>query len=257
MHRRELLATLAASTVMNADSPAESPRTYLEIRTWHLHTTPEEQASRVHEYLRSGLAPALTKAGARLDGAFSNLIGQGGPYIVTLTEYRSLAAMQEALATIAADPAHEAALEKLSSGPGLPFVRVESSLLHSFSGMPAPAVSAGGASPRVFELRTYESQTFLTLARKVGMFNNGEMQIFERLGLRPVFFGETIVGPRQPNLMYMLSYENLGERERLWKAFVSDPEWKKLSTRPELRDAQIVANISNVMLTPLEFSPIR
>jgi hypothetical protein len=89
------------------------------------------------------------------------------------------------------------------------------------------------------------------------MFNNGEMQIFERLGFRPVFFGETIVGPRQPNLMYMLSYANLGERDRLWKAFGSDPEWKKLSSRPELRDTEIVANISNVILAPLDFSPIR
>ena len=257
MHRRELLAALAASTFMNAEASAENPRTYLEVRTWHLHTTPEEQTSRVHEYLRSGLAPALTKAGARLDGAFSNLIGQGGPYIVTLTEYPSLASMQDVLAKVAADSEHQQAIEKLSSGPGLPFVRVESSLLRSFAGMPAPVVSSGSAGPRVFELRTYESQTFVTLARKVEMFNAGEMQIFQRLGLRPVFFGETIIGARQPNLMYMLSYDNLGERERLWKAFVSDPEWKKLSSKPELKDAQIVANISNVILAPLDFSPIR
>lgn len=257
MHRRELLSALTAAAVMNAEPQSEKSRTYLEVRTWHLHTTPEDQSARMREYLRNGLAPALERAGGRLDGAFSNVIGQGGPYIVTLTEYPSLAAMQEVLMKLAADPAHQAALEKLSSGPGLPFVRVESSLLHSFAGKPAPTVSVAGASPRIFELRTYESQTFLTLARKVGMFNHGEMQTFERLGFRPVFFGETIVGPRQPNLMYMLSYANLGERDRLWKAFGSDPEWKKLSSRPELKDTEIVANISNVILAPLDFSPIR
>jgi hypothetical protein len=89
------------------------------------------------------------------------------------------------------------------------------------------------------------------------MFNNGEAQIFERLGMRPVFFGETIAGPKQPNLNYMLSYDDLAARDKLWYAFGSDPEWKKLSGQPQLKDAEIVANISNVILRPLTFSPIR
>jgi hypothetical protein len=166
--------------------------------------------------------------------------------------------MQDILAKLTADEQHQQALQKLSSGSGLPFVRVDSSLLRSFDGMPEPAVSApSGKSARIFELRTYESQTFLTLARKVGMFNTGEMGIFQRLGFRPVFFGETIVGSSQPNLTYMLSYDNLSDRERLWRAFGSDPEWKKLASQPELKDSEIVANISNVILAPLRFSAIQ
>jgi hypothetical protein len=38
---------------------------------------------------------------------------------------------------------------------------------------------------------------------------------------------------------------------------VSDPEWKKLSGRPELKDSAIVANISNILLKGLPFSPIQ
>lgn len=259
MHRRQMLAGLAASALMNADAPATSPKnTYLEIKTWRFHNSPENQPARVADYLEHGLSPALSRAGARLDGAFSNVIGPGGPYYITLTQFPSLGTMQEVLAKLAADEKHEQALRKLSSGTGLPFVRVESSLLRSFDGMPEPAISSTlGDSSRVFELRTYESQTFLTLARKVGMFNGGEMQIFQRLGFRPVFFGETIIGSGQPNLMYMLSYNDLAERGRLWRAFGSDPEWKKLVSRPELKDSEIVANISNVILAPLRFSAIR
>jgi len=91
----------------------------------------------------------------------------------------------------------------------------------------------------------------------VGMFNNGEMHIFERLGMRPVFFGETIAGPKQPNLNYMLSYDDLAARDTLWRAFGNDPEWKKLKSQPGLSDPEIVANISNVILRPLGFSTIR
>jgi hypothetical protein len=231
----------------------------LELKIWQLHNTSEDQTARVSRYLQNGLGPALSRAGAKLAGAFSTVIGPQSPSIYTLSQYKSLAAMQEALTKLHADEEHARELEKLGAGSGLPFVRVESSLLRSFDVMPQPATASGseGGAGRVFELRRYESQSFLTLKRKVGMFNDGEAKIFERLGFRPVFFGETIVGPKQPNLQYMLSYENLAARDRLWQAFVTDPEWKKLSSEPDLKDSEIVANITNTILAPLPFSDIR
>ncbi len=243
---------------MSGEARAGEGSAYLELKVWHLHNTSEHQSARVSEYLQNGLAPALSKAGAKLAGAFSTVIGPESPSLVTLTEYASLAAMQEVLDKVKMDAAHSQELDKLSAGPGLPFVRAESSLLRSFDVMPQPTIlPAAGKPPRVFELRTYESQSFVTLARKVGMFNTGEAKIFERLGFRPVFFGETLVGPKQPNLKYMLSYDNLAARDQLWSKFISDPEWKQLSGQPELKDAEIVANISNVILGPLPFSQIR
>jgi len=89
------------------------------------------------------------------------------------------------------------------------------------------------------------------------MFNGGEIGIFQRLGMRPIFIGESVIGPRQPNITYMLSFDSLAEREKCWQAFSADPEWKKLSAPPELKDAQVVANISNIILRPLPFSPLR
>ena len=260
MKRRDVLAGMAVTALTTLEARAvDKANTYLELKTWRLHNSNEDQSARVADYLQNGLAPALSRAGSKLSGAFSNVIAPDGPYHVTLTEYASLGAMQETLAKLASDDAYKREMEKLGSGPGLPFVRVESSLLRSFDGMPEPVLTDTSEKrpPRIFELRTYESQTFTTLARKVGMFNNGEMQIFQRLGMRPVFFGETIVGPKQPNLMYMLSYDDLAARDKLWHAFGTDPEWKKLSSEPQLKDAEIVANISNVILRPLAFSMIR
>ena len=255
-----MLAGLAASALFTTTGSAAEGKTntYLELKTWHLHNSAEDQGKRVADYLQHGLGPALERAGSKMVGAFGNVIGPDGPYYVTLAQYSSLSAMQEALTKMRNDEAHGRDVEKLGAGGGLPFVRVESSLLRSFDVMPQADTASGQAgASRIFELRTYESQSFATLARKVQMFNNGEAQIFQRLGMRPVFFGETIVGPRQPNLMYMLSYDNLAARDKLWGAFGSDPEWKKLSGRPELKDAEIVENISNVILRPLPFSPIR
>jgi hypothetical protein len=89
------------------------------------------------------------------------------------------------------------------------------------------------------------------------MFESGEIAIFQRLGMRPVLFAETMVGERMPNLVYMLSYDDLASREKLWKAFGADPEWRKLRGLPGNSDAEIVSNISNSLLQPLPFSPIR
>jgi hypothetical protein len=261
MERRELLAAFGASAFLGSEGRAAGPatNTFLEIKTWRCHNSPENQSARLTDYLSAGLAPALQRAGAKLAGAFSSVIGPDGPYFLTITEYASLAAMQDALRLVSADGEHHKELKKLSADASLPFVRVESSLLRSFDGMPAVAAPDESEKhpPRIFELRTYESQSFLSLSTKVGMFNGGEMQIFQRLGMRPVFFGETLVGPRQPNLMYMLSYDDLAARDKLWHDFGTDPEWRKLSAKPELKDSEIVANISNVILRPLTFSSIR
>ena len=255
-----MLAALSASALAgSAGRAAGTPNTFLEVKTWRFHNSQENQPTRVADYLEAGLGPALERAGSKLAGVFSNVIGPDGPYYVSIGEFSSLAAMQEALIKVASDEVHRKELQKLSAGPGLPFVRVESSLLRSFDGMPEVAIpdAAEKRLPRIFELRTYESQSFLTLIGKIGMFNTGEMGIFQRLGMRPVFFGETLIGPRQPNLMYMLSYDDLAARDKLWHDFATDPEWRKLSARPELKDSEIVANISNVILRPLTFSLIR
>lgn len=238
---------------------ADSAQTFLEVKTWRLHNSHENQIKRVSIYLEAGLFPALTRAGAKPIGAFTNLIGPDGPYLVSIVQYSSLAAMQEVLAKLAEDTAHEKASQQLSDGAGLPFVRVESCLLKSLRGLPAAVLPEhpSSHSSRVFEVRTYESQTMATLERKKAMFNGGEIAIFQRLGMRPVFMGETIVGPRMPNVIYMLSFDNWDAREKLWQEFVTDPDWVRLFSPPEMKDESIVGNISNILLAPLPFSPAR
>lgn len=250
----------AMSALLKSEARAAQPgQTFLELKTWRLHNSAEDQSRRVSAYLEGGLFPALTRAGAKPVGAFANLIGQDGPYLVSVAQYSSLASMQDVLTKLGQDEAHEKASRQLSAGAGVPFVRIESSLLKSFGGFPEAVFpeDTGTRPPRIFELRTYESQSLITLQRKVGMFNNGEIGIFQRLGMRPVFFGEAIIGPRQPCLTYMLSFDKLDAREKLWQQFGSDAEWKRISAPPEMHDAEIVANISNVILRPLPFSPVR
>jgi hypothetical protein len=87
------------------------------------------------------------------------------------------------------------------------------------------------------------------------MFNEGgEIAVFNKTGLAPVFFGETIVGPQMPNLTYMLVFDNLTDRDAKWKVFGGSPEWKKLSGDPQYKGT--VSNITDFILKPTGYSQI-
>jgi hypothetical protein len=167
--------------------------------------------------------------------------------------------METAREREASDPEYVKARAAYNGATSRGYERLESSLVRCFAGMPQIEVAPddGKRPARIFELRTYESDNGSTLARKIKMFNEAEIAIFRRLGMRPVFFGETIAGARMPNLVYMLSFDDLAARESAWKTFGADPEWMKLRAQPGNSDAELVSNISNMILRPLPFSQIR
>lgn len=259
MTRRKFIpaaAGAAAAGSLAADRPGNA---IIELRRIQLRNSPDNQRQRVTEFLDKHALPAYQKAGAGPAGFFVSSIAPDGPFLLTLVSYPSLAAMEQTRDRIAADAVYQKALESFNGQPGLNYQRIDSSLLRAFDGFPAvvPPPNPGKRPARLFEVRMYESNNLTTLRRKIKMFNEGEAAIFKRLGMQPVFFGETIVGARQPNLVYMLSYEDLAARDKAWRAFGGDPEWKKLREMPGYSDAEIVSNISNYLVTPLPFSPIR
>jgi len=106
--------------------------------------------------------------------------------------------------------------------------------------------SAADKRPWIFELRIYQSQSESKGINKVQMFNSGETALMRDVGLSPVFFSQTLVGSQMPNLVYMLSGENMDEHKKHWDAFRNAPVWKKLSTDPQFKDN--VSGITNIFL---------
>ena len=84
----------------------------------------------------------------------------------------------------------------------------------------------------------------------------GEIEIFKRTGLTPVFFGRMIAGPKMPCLAYMLVHDSLAARDKNWSTFATDPEWAKLRQTPGYGDADIVSNITTWLLRPSAASQI-
>lgn len=101
----------------------------------------------------------------------------------------------------------------------------------------------------VHELRVY---TCLPgqLPRLLQRFETATLAIWERIGIRPVGFWKTLVGPSNNDLTYLLEWTSLAEREKLWALFLADPEWIEARRESE-RGGPIVANIASSLLEPV------
>ncbi len=88
-------------------------------------------------------------------------------------------------------------------------------------------------------------------------FEDTTLRIWERIGLRPSGFFTTLVGPSNHDLTYLLAWESLAERERLWNTFASDPEWVAARAEHQRVHGEVVANIASSFLSPTAFSTLR
>jgi hypothetical protein len=274
LKRRTFLASGLAAAALAATgegvaqpAPASSAREYYQILRYQLQTGP--QTKLVESYFGDALIPALTRMGMGPVGAFKLNFGSETPAFYLLIPGRSVEALATLDLRLAQDTNFLKAAEPFWNAPATApaFLRVESSLLAAFEGWPRltppaastvspAAASAEARSKRVFQLRTYESPSYQDHVRKVEMFHKGEFEIFQKAGCHPVFFGDTLIGSRLPNLTYMLRFDNMQGLEKGWAAFSSDPDWKKLQASPRYSYEAIVSNISNLILGPLACSQI-
>lgn len=235
------------------------PRAYFELRTYYFTTS--DQQIRTEYYLEKALVPALHRIGIKSVGVFKPVETDTtyGKRLYVLIPYRSLDQFANLTETLAKDKLYATDgkdyIDATYDNP--PYNRIQTIVLRSFSGMPQVAVPdlKNAVNERVYELRSYEGYTEKIYRNKVDMFNAGdEIGLFKRLGFNAVFYGEVLSGPRMPNLMYMTTFENQASRDAHWKAFVDDPQWKKLSTMPEYQ--KNVSKNVQIFLRPTTYSDL-
>ncbi len=249
------MTTSAAGSLLGSASGAPAKPQYFELHWFHLSNN-GNQPGRANDFFGKVYAPAVARLGLPPVGFFLPVISEQAPFLLMLVTHATLDSIETVNQRLAADPEYHKGFDAYLQGDR-PYMRRDVSLLKAFDGIPALTPPAKKEGARIFEMRTYESNTSATLARKVKMFEDGEAAIFRRLGMAPVFFARTLVGRNIPNLTYMLSYDDLSARDKLWKDFGADSEWQKLRSAPGNSDAEIVSNISNTILRPAPYSQIK
>jgi hypothetical protein len=107
----------------------------------------------------------------------------------------------------------------------------------------------------IYELRIYgcvPGRKPVLLSR----FENETLRIWEKHGIRQAGFWTTLIGNSSQEIIYMLAWDSMAEREKRWDAFHADPEWATVVAETE-KDGQLVENISNQLLTPTAFSAVK
>ena len=254
--RRVTLPILILAASSLAASGADQQ--LINVRFYHLHSA--AKAAAFDSMMRDAAMPVMRDNGATRVGVFKPLEGEeADPNLrISVIAYRSLEELLRLKQAYAQDPDFwpkaKSYLNQDQDDPA--FTRIESMLLQAFSGMPELAIpgSADGKR-RIFELRTYESHSEIKGLLKVQMFNQGEIQLFEKVGLPAVFYGQAISAANLPQLTYMLVHDDAEAQTSAWAAFLAHPEWESMKNQEQY--AETVSKITKTMLVATDYSDIK
>jgi hypothetical protein len=257
MKRRDFLKASFATSAVTAATAAAATKPgpeYYELRTWSLKAAKQPL---LDAYLSRAFLPALKRLGVGPVGVFTESQPNGELKVFVLIVYSAPEQFATLASRLAGDAEHQqAGAEYLNAKAADPvYQRIESSFHVAIEGLPK-LVRPDAAKPRLFNLRIYESHNERAAKKKLEMFNRGELDIFKRVGLTPVMFGETLLGSAQPNLTYLLVFPDDDGRKQAWDRFRADPAWLKLKAIPEYADKEIVSRITNRLLTPAPYSEL-
>ena len=230
-------------------------RQYYELRVYSFLSGAHR--SLFDDFMRAAALPACARLGIGPIGVFSGVYGPDSARLFVLIPHRDLESTITMNDRLLGDEEYLEAGRKVVGTDILhpAYSRYESRLLRAFVGIPELELPPGNLdrTSRIFEIRCYESHSLRAARKKMEMFNEGgEIELFRRTGLLPVLFGETLFGPRMPNLVYMLTFDDMDHRERAWDVFKNHPEWAALRSDPQYADT--VSTITDLILSPTDSS---
>ena len=107
----------------------------------------------------------------------------------------------------------------------------------------------------IYEMRVYHCVPG-KLPALLDRFATITLPIWERFGIRQAGFWTTVIGESNQQLVYLLAWESLAEREQKWAAFMADPEWQAKRAETEA-NGPILTRVSNQILQPTSFSSVK
>ncbi len=224
-----VIMSLLSAAVTNLNA-ASAKQMYYEIKVYHVKNS--AQAERIDSYLRDAYLPALHRAGIPRVGVFKPVASDTafGKLIIVFIPYKTIDQYLKLPALLDKNKDYQKSGKEFLDAPynDPPFIRYESILLKAFTEMPVfmPPSYTNPVGDRVYELRNYESATETKATKKIHMFNQGgEIKLFQKLGFNPVFFGEVLMGSDKPNLMYMITFQDMNTHDKKWVTFQSNQEW--------------------------------
>jgi hypothetical protein len=119
-----------------------------------------------------------------------------------------------------------------------------------------PAKGEKKVETRFFEMRTYYAAPGKMEALHA-RFRDHTCKLFEKNGITIIgFWSPADAAEADKSMVYILAYPSKEAREKSWKAFQEDPEWKAAKEASE-KDGKLVDRVVSVFLNPTDYSPIK
>jgi hypothetical protein len=239
------------------EQQAETGVQYFEWIRYRLHLGHKQNL--VANYYRDTAIPAMNRLGIKNVGVFNVKHGPNAPTLHVIIPHPSMESIATLNDKLLDDKNVVQSGTRFLEAPlsDTACVGIEKSILRAFSHFPEIQVPLQKRtnSPRIFQVRTYESPSIAASKKKIHMFNEGgEIDVFKTTGLQPVLFGETIAGEKIPSLVYILAFDNMAALEKNWNVFRQDSRWETLKNNPYYAD--VVSCINDWIWTPTSFSQI-
>ena len=107
----------------------------------------------------------------------------------------------------------------------------------------------------LYELRHYDVHGSRNLTRLTQRFSDHTLRIWNRIGIEPVGFWSVVVGQPVSRLTYLLAWDDLGHRQKIWDTFLQDPEWRETVVNSQIEHGgSLTHTITSEILLPTSFS---
>ena len=232
-------STISASATNDINNAPGSNEIY-EIRTYEVSFGGNRMS--LMSYLKDLVIPTCKYAGANHAMMFKEVGDQEPNKIWVFISYPDMATYNKALVAQTSDAF--VLNSKDHADAGKTYNRYVSSLSTAFNGL--PQMRTPGEERTLFELRIYEGPNDDAVRRKVMMFDDEEIALFDKVGMGSVFFGKMVIGPYMPCLVYMLGFDNMDERSAAWTRFIQSEEWNTMKALPKY--ANTISNIQKIFL---------
>jgi hypothetical protein len=221
-----------------------------EIYEWRIYTLTGDGAV-LDDFFKETLIPAYNRCNISV-GAFSLYAQAEKEQRYLLFVYPCLNTYNKVRQSVWSDKEFQDAARIFfeTTAPNPVYSDYETYLCEAFDKL--PEMKMPDKSRTLFEYRNYYSPNEDANQRKIKMFNVEEIDLFDKVGVNSVFYGEILAGTRMPGLIYLTWYKDEVARNNAWDAFRVHPDWNNMRNKPEYKNT--ATNNIIKLLSPMPYS---
>lgn len=244
-----LAVLLCAIPASAADDSKSDPSIY-ELR---IYTTAEGKLPALHKRFREHTVKLFSRHGMTNVAYWTPTDRKNT--LVYLLKHKSPAARNKSWGAFRNDPEWKKVFrESRKDGPLV--IKVENRFLKATDY--SPKKFARAKPGWIYELRTYTTRKGRLPALHV-RFRDHTMKLFEKHGIHNVLYTSPTDEKHKDNtLVYVIAHKDRKAANASWKAFLSDPEWKRVAKESQ-KDGPILVRggVKRMYLKPTDYSPVK